>query len=89
MACGTNPCGFPGYDGPAEFVTDDNSIWAEAPDTDQIFESMQRTAALKPKSARVKSLRAAGQETVARYRAAMTEPLIAFWSDPAPQTRLA
>ena len=90
MACGTIPCGFPGYDGPAEFVTDDNGIWAEAPDADQIFESMQRTAALKPKSARVKSLRAAGQETVARYRgAAMTEPLIAFWSDLAPQTRLA
>ena len=90
MACGTIPRGFPGYDGPAEFVTDDNGIWAEAPDADQIFESMQRTAALKPKSARVKSLRAAGQETVARYRAAaMTEPLIAFWSDLAPQTRLA
>ncbi|MEC8084727.1 MAG: hypothetical protein VX146_09130, partial [Pseudomonadota bacterium] len=64
--------------------------WAEAPDADQIFESMRRTAALKPKSARVKSLRAAEQETVARYRAAaMTEPLIAFWSDLAPQTRLA
>ena len=26
MACGTIPCGFPGYDGPAEFVTDDNGI---------------------------------------------------------------
>ena len=79
MACGTIPCGFPGYDGPAEFVTEDNGIWAEAPDADQIFETMQRTAALKPKSARVKALRAAGQEAVARYRAAaMTEPLIAF-----------
>jgi hypothetical protein len=51
---------------------------------------MHRTTALKPKLARVKSLRSAGQETVARYRAAaMTEPLIAFWSDLAPQTRLA
>ena len=90
MACGTIPCGFPGYDGPAEFVTEDNGIWAEAPDADQIFETMQTTAALKPKSARVKALRAAGQEAVARYRAAaMTEPLIAFWSDLAPQTLLA
>ena len=85
MACGTIPCGFPGYDGPDEFVTEDNGIWAEAPEPDQIFETMQRTAALKPKSARVKALRAAGQEAVARYRAAaMTEPLIAFWSDLAP-----
>ena len=40
MACGTIPWGFPGYDGPAEFGTDNNGIWAEASDADQIFESM-------------------------------------------------
>ena len=90
MACSTIPFGFPGYDGPDEFVAKDNGIWAEAADADQIFESMQRTAALKPKSARVKSLRAAGQEMAARYRAAaMTEPLTAFYSDLAPQKRQA
>ena len=79
IACGTIPCSFPGYDGPDEFVTGDNGIRAKTPDTDQKFRSMQRTAALKPKSARVKSLPAAGQETAARYRAAaMTEPMVAF-----------
>ena len=90
MACSTIPCGFSGYDRPDGFVTEDNGISAEAPDADQIFESKQRTVALKPKSARVKSLRAAGQETGARYPAvAMTKRLVAFWSDLAPQTRLA
>ena len=90
MACSTIPCGFSGYDRLDKFVTEDNGIWAEALDADQIFESKRRTAALEPKSARVKSLRAAGQETGARYPAvAMTKRLVAFWSDLAPQTHLA
>ena len=88
IVSGTIPCGFPCYDGPAEFITDDNGIFAEAPVAERIFESMQGTTALKPKSARINSLRAAGKETAARYRAAaMTEPLVAFWSDLTAQIR--